>query len=66
MKQAREEIPSVDTPPSKDQGSGDIPVKIEEEKIFQILSKNPGGFCFGQSKDDKITAGIEEKSTFNG
>ena len=59
MKQTCKEILSVDTLPSVDQDPGDIPMNIEEEEIFRILSKNPRGFCFEQGEDDKITAGIE-------
>ena len=59
LKKACEKVPSVDALSSPDQGSGDLPVNIEEDEIFRILSKNPRGFCFEQGEDDKITAGIE-------
>ena len=44
---------------SPDQGTGDLPVQIDDGEALQILSKNPRGFCFEEGQDYKITAGIE-------
>ena len=44
---------------SHNQGTGDLPVQIDDEETLWILSKNPRGFCFEEGFDHKITAGIE-------
>ena len=43
---------------SLDQGTGNLPVQIDDEDTLWILSKNLRGFCFEEGHDYKITAGI--------
>ena len=42
-----------------DQGTGDLPVQINNEETLWILSKNPRSLCFEEGFDHKITAGIK-------
>ena len=43
---------------SPDQGTGDLPVQIDDEETLRILSKNPRGFCFEEGQDYNIMAWI--------
>ena len=46
-----------------DQGTGDLPVQINNEETLWILSKNPRSLCFEEGFDHKITAGIKNFMT---